>query len=210
MHLIDAAGHVNNQFVHEDPANNRPPTEVDADWLNAVQNEIANAISGMGLELNKADQSQLLKAIQKAVPVNATTEKAGVLKLATLDQAKAGVLAGLAVSPEGLAAAIGLLSAVLPVGADFVDTTALRALNTTYTNLKPYEVEIAYTVASIAPGTFQVEVLVGGERLTISTSYGTSANTGDGLTFPVPAGKTWRLQNPSNCTLVKVREKVKG
>lgn len=67
MHLIDAAGHVDHQFVHEDPATNRPPTEVDAAWLNAVQNELANAIKGFGLTLDKNDQSQLLKAISSAL-----------------------------------------------------------------------------------------------------------------------------------------------
>lgn len=63
MHLIDAAGHANNQFVHEDPATNRPPTEVDADWLNAVQNELANAIKGFGISLDKTKSSQLLAVL---------------------------------------------------------------------------------------------------------------------------------------------------
>ncbi|MDH0048624.1 hypothetical protein [Comamonas terrigena] len=67
MHLIDAAGHVGNQFVHEDPATNRPPTEIDAAWLNAVQNELANAIKGFGLDLAKGDQTQLRQAIANAV-----------------------------------------------------------------------------------------------------------------------------------------------
>ena len=65
MHLTDAAGHVNNQFVHEDPTTNRPPTEIDAAWLNAMQNELANVIKGLGLELNKNDQTQLLQAIER-------------------------------------------------------------------------------------------------------------------------------------------------
>ncbi len=67
MHLIDAAGHVDNQFVHEDPATNRPPTEIDAAWLNAVQNELANAIRGFEVDLEKGTQDQLFQAISKAV-----------------------------------------------------------------------------------------------------------------------------------------------
>jgi len=67
MHLIDAAGHVDNQFVHEDPATNRPPTEIDAAWLNAVQNELANAIRGFEVDLEKGSQDQLFQAISKAV-----------------------------------------------------------------------------------------------------------------------------------------------
>lgn len=67
MHRIDAAGHVGNQFVHEDPATNRPPTEIDAAWLNAVQNELANAIQGFGVDLEKGTQDQLFQAITNAV-----------------------------------------------------------------------------------------------------------------------------------------------
>jgi len=67
MHLIDAAGHVGNQFVHEDPATNRPPTEIDAAWLNAVQNELASAINGFGLELDKGTHAQLFTAISRAI-----------------------------------------------------------------------------------------------------------------------------------------------
>ncbi|MBB2778557.1 UNVERIFIED_ORG: hypothetical protein HNP28_003908 [Comamonas terrigena] len=107
MHLIDAAGHVNNQFVHEDPATNRPPTEIDAAWLNTVQNELANAIAGMGIDLDKSDQQQLFKAIQKAIPGAATTEKAGVSELATVDEAKEGRRGDVVVTPEGLDAALG-------------------------------------------------------------------------------------------------------
>lgn len=106
MHLIDAAGHVNNQFVHEDPATNRPPTEIDAAWLNAMQNELANAIVGLGIDLNKGDQQQLFKAIQKAIPGAATTEKAGVSALATVDDAKEGLRGDVVVTPEGLSAAL--------------------------------------------------------------------------------------------------------
>lgn len=67
MHLIDAAGHVNNQFVHEDPGTNRPPTEIDAAWLNAVQNELSNAIKGYGIALDKNQPDQLFKVIKAAV-----------------------------------------------------------------------------------------------------------------------------------------------
>ena len=42
MHRIDGAGHVGNMFVAEDPATNRPPSEVTEGWLNAVQEELVN------------------------------------------------------------------------------------------------------------------------------------------------------------------------
>lgn len=57
MHRTNGAGHVGNLFVNEDPATNRPPTEVPADWLNAVQEEIANVatMNGEVLETPGAD-----------------------------------------------------------------------------------------------------------------------------------------------------------
>lgn len=98
----------------------------------------------------------------------------------------------------------------LPVGANWMDKTAVRALNTTYTNSNPYEIEVAYVVASTAPSVaFQVEVMVDGARLLLTNSYAATAQTGDGATFSVPAGKTYRLQNATNCILSKWQEKVK-
>lgn len=63
MHRIDGAGHVNNRFVTEDVATNRPPTEITADILNAVQEELVNLVLGSGQSLNKADNSQITEAI---------------------------------------------------------------------------------------------------------------------------------------------------
>jgi hypothetical protein len=64
MHRIDGAGHINNRFVHEDPANNRPPTEITADILNAFQEELATFIEWAGLILDKADNTQLKQALR--------------------------------------------------------------------------------------------------------------------------------------------------
>lgn len=63
MHKIDGAGHVNNTFVQEDALNNIPPTLITDEWLNAVQEEPVNVILAAGLALNKADNTQLLQAI---------------------------------------------------------------------------------------------------------------------------------------------------
>jgi hypothetical protein len=41
-----------------------PATVVDADWMNAVQEELANAIVGSGQTLSKTDRSQLAQALQ--------------------------------------------------------------------------------------------------------------------------------------------------
>ena len=63
MHRIDSDAHVNNAFSEGDPAQGRPGTKIGATWLNAVQEEIINAIQFMGLALNKADNGQLAHAL---------------------------------------------------------------------------------------------------------------------------------------------------
>ena len=60
MFRIDGPGATNdNKFTEGDPANGARATVVTEQWLNAVQEEIANAIEGEGLDLNKQDSAQL-------------------------------------------------------------------------------------------------------------------------------------------------------
>lgn len=75
MHRIDGAGHVNNMFVTEDVGLSRPPTEVTADILNALQEELASFVTWAGLQLNKADNTQLRQALlaKFALVANAVT-----------------------------------------------------------------------------------------------------------------------------------------
>lgn len=79
MHRIDGAGHDNHAWVAEDPAANRPPTEITAEWMNAVQEEIANVIEAVE-PLNKANNTQLRQAIVAmiAAAVNGGDYKASV------------------------------------------------------------------------------------------------------------------------------------
>ena len=64
MHEIDAPGATQDgDFQEGDPATGVEPTEVDAEWLTAVQREIINAVEAAGLTLDKADKTQLLQAI---------------------------------------------------------------------------------------------------------------------------------------------------
>jgi microcystin-dependent protein len=63
MHLIDGAGNVNGQFVAENVAASRPPTEITADFMNAIQNEIANFITSAGMNLQKTSNTQLRDAL---------------------------------------------------------------------------------------------------------------------------------------------------
>lgn len=65
MHRIDGPGAtIDNLFTEGDPSIGMPATTVTGAWLNALQEEVANAIEGAGIVLDKPDNNQLLLAIQ--------------------------------------------------------------------------------------------------------------------------------------------------
>lgn len=72
MDRISGAGHVARMFVAEDAGQNRPPTEITAQWLNNVQEEIMAVIEGQGLAPDVVTMNQLATAIkmifQKSTP----------------------------------------------------------------------------------------------------------------------------------------------
>lgn len=51
-------------FTKGNPALSIPATIVDDDWLNAIQEEICNVVTGAGIGLSKTVRTQLLSAIQ--------------------------------------------------------------------------------------------------------------------------------------------------
>lgn len=66
MHRIDGPGATpDNRFTEGDPVTAVPATEVTADWLNAVQEEIVNVIQAAGIALDKQQNDQLLAAIRE-------------------------------------------------------------------------------------------------------------------------------------------------
>lgn len=72
MHRIDTStaqkdkfGAGKNGFTLGNAQTGAPPTEVSADILDALQEEICSVVEGSGLELNKGSNSQLLSAIKK-------------------------------------------------------------------------------------------------------------------------------------------------
>ncbi|WP_431474813.1 hypothetical protein RVM24_00895 [Marinobacter sp. KM021] len=66
MFRIDGPGATqDNKFTEGDPANGTRATLVTDEWLNAVQEELSQAIEAEGLELNKLDSGQLLKIFRK-------------------------------------------------------------------------------------------------------------------------------------------------
>lgn len=64
MHRVDTDGNVSNLFDNGDPGEPRQPTLVDADILNAFQEEIVNAILDQGIALVKGTNTQLRSALR--------------------------------------------------------------------------------------------------------------------------------------------------
>lgn len=75
MHLIDSPNAVNNQFVPGNPVTGLAPTYYTASWSNAIQNELANAISADGHGLDRSDDHQL----RRLLFVTTATQAAGLL-----------------------------------------------------------------------------------------------------------------------------------
>lgn len=79
--------HPNSYFTKGNPALNTQATIVDDEWLNMVQEEIANAITGGGVgaaggaaDLNKGNRQQLLGAMRQSALVHiGDTPPTGVL-----------------------------------------------------------------------------------------------------------------------------------
>ncbi len=63
----------NGFFTDGNPGTLEPATVVDDDWLNALQEEIANVITSVGITLDKATHTQLAQAIPRLVTNTANT-----------------------------------------------------------------------------------------------------------------------------------------
>lgn len=90
MHRIDGPGATTEKlFTEGDPTNGIPATTVTGAWLNAVQEEIANAIGEAGIPLNKAINYQLAQAM-RIIAAQATGWSTGDVKLTLKATADAG------------------------------------------------------------------------------------------------------------------------
>ena len=68
MHRIDTSTATSDGlFTEGDPLVPTPATVVSADWLNSVQEELAAIVTNAGLELQKADNTQVLTAILQII-----------------------------------------------------------------------------------------------------------------------------------------------
>ena len=63
MDRTNGAGHVAGQFVAEDLATNRPPTEITADWLNGVQEELIAVLLAANVQPDRLKLNQLKLAL---------------------------------------------------------------------------------------------------------------------------------------------------
>lgn len=68
MHRIDGEGAtIDNKFTEGNPSTGAIATEVTSDWANAVQEELVTVIAAAGMVLAKANNGQLLAAIQSLI-----------------------------------------------------------------------------------------------------------------------------------------------
>lgn len=109
MHRIDADAHVANQFSEGDPTVPRLPTRIDAAWLNAVQEELAQMVLAAGVALVKGvvqlpAVTAFLTRVQtwtarqtfsKGLVAETSTSGPGVSAVANLDVAISASTAGL-------------------------------------------------------------------------------------------------------------------
>jgi hypothetical protein len=70
MQKISGPGHFNNTFVAEDLVLGRQPTQITADWMNAIQGELVNIVLAAGLSLNPANNAQVLEALNYLIRNN--------------------------------------------------------------------------------------------------------------------------------------------
>lgn len=75
MHRIDSEGNVNERFSDGQPEIGVKGTQVTADWLNDVQENIAYLIESAGLTLEKGNYAQLANAILELVGGSGTFER---------------------------------------------------------------------------------------------------------------------------------------
>ena len=167
MHRIDTATATpDHKFTEGDPAVPVAATTVSAEWLNAVQEELAAVITGAGLELQKSDNGQLWQAIGQLI----TNAKPG---LAT--KAKPGLVqvgGGLDVTAQGL---LSVLTATIARAGIVQLASALSESTTTVPTCKAVKDAIESKLSA-------VNVPVGG-ILAFSGTFG-----GEGNRFPIPLG----------------------
>jgi len=169
MHRTNGAGNVGGMFVAEDAAINRPPTEVTADWLNTLQEELAGFVEWSGQVLNIADNAQLIKGL--------------VAKFATL--------VGVQTSAYSVALAAGSADAIIASYTPAI--TALADGMVLYVRAAHANATAAPT---FSPGAVVPKVIVKHNGLAVAAEDIAGAGHWLGLQFDAALDK-WVLLNPA-------------
>ncbi len=189
MHKIDGAGHLGNMFVMEDALINRPPTEITADFMNALQMELSNVIEWAGLVLSKGDNGQLLQALQAKF---ASINPAGDYATKTAVQFDDYKIADASVVGSANAIVAGFFPAITDLAASHGMVLYVRCLaaNTT-------------TTPTFTPnnGTIAAKTIVKGNDLPLAAGDIAGAGYWAVLRYDVTLDK-WVLQNPAKGVIV--------
>lgn len=103
MHRIDGPGATGgNLFTSGNPATGVPATTVTPEWLTAVQEEIMAILAAASIAPVKANNAQLLAAMQALGVRAASTAQTGVVQLATSAEAQALTNTLKAITPDAL------------------------------------------------------------------------------------------------------------
>lgn len=158
MDRINGAGHSNHLFVAENAGANVPPTEITAEWLNAVQEEIVAVIASAGIALNPLANNQMASAIAALIAtamgsIGAATETAsGKVELATNAETITGTDTVRATHPAGVKAAIqAAIAALVNAAPAALDT--LNELATALGNDASFATTVTTALAAKAPAT---------------------------------------------------------
>ncbi|MGB7650860.1 MAG: hypothetical protein WBL62_06680 [Gallionella sp.] len=209
MDKTNGAGHMAGQFVAEDLATNRPPTEITAGWLNGVQNELAAVIEASGAVLNRADNQQLLAALRSARLFATAPLADNSRQVATT--AFVHQLVPELVNPVVAASLNGVakVGQLLGVGQAWTDVTANRVVGANYYNTtgKPIMVNVSGLLSSYVSWLYASYLYVDG----ICTARLTGSGSADWethyitLSTIVPAGSAYALLGNGFSSWVELR-----
>lgn len=156
MDRINGAGHSNHMFVAENAGANVPPTEITAEWLNAVQEEIVAVVAAAGIGLNPSANNQMASAISALIAaamgsIGAATETvSGKVELATNAETITGTDTVRATHPAGVKAAIqAAISALVNAAPAALDT--LNELAAALGNDAGFAATVTAALAAKAP-----------------------------------------------------------
>lgn len=171
-------------FTSGDPAVPTPPTQVSADWLNMIQEELIAVVLGAGFQPQKNTSNQLFKAIQSLIT-------SGGVAFATDAEAIAGQLADKAVSPRAAAALVANRIAAILGGAP-ANLATLGALAAALGNNPNFANDMVAALSARALAGLRISgggLATGGGTLTEDLVLSVQAASGPEVNAGTEAGK---------------------